>query len=42
MRREKRWSEADSIRQKMSDAGYEIEDTPQGPKIKSRKLPAIT
>jgi cysteinyl-tRNA synthetase len=42
MRREKRWAEADSIRQKIGDAGYEVEDTPQGPKIKSRKSPAIT
>lgn len=41
MRREKRWSEADAIRQQMSDAGYEVEDTPQGPKIKSRRNPVV-
>ncbi len=39
MRSEKRWSEADQIRQQILDAGYEIEDTPQGPKIRSRKNP---
>jgi cysteinyl-tRNA synthetase len=42
MRHEKRWSDADAIRQQISDAGYDVEDTPQGPKIKSRKAPAIT
>jgi cysteinyl-tRNA synthetase len=42
MRREKRWSEADAIRQQIGEAGYEVEDTAQGPKIKSRKTPAIT
>jgi cysteinyl-tRNA synthetase len=42
MRREKRWSDADAIRQQIGDAGYDVEDTPQGPKIKGRKSPAIT
>jgi cysteinyl-tRNA synthetase len=42
MRREKRWSDADAIRQKIIDAGYEVEDTPQGPKIKSQKTQATT
>ena len=37
MRHEKRWSDADVIRKKINHAGYEVEDTPQGPKIKSRK-----
>lgn len=36
-RSEKRWQDADTIRQQVMDAGYEIEDTPQGPKIKLRK-----
>lgn len=36
-RKERRWADADSIRQQVLDSGYEIEDTPQGPKVKSRK-----
>lgn len=34
-RREKRWSDADAIRQQIQDQGFEIEDTAKGPKIKS-------
>jgi cysteinyl-tRNA synthetase len=41
MRREKRWAEADAIRQQISDVGYEMEDTPQGPKIKSRRTQVV-
>ena len=36
-RQEKRWQDADSFRQQIAAAGYEIEDTPQGPRIKARK-----
>lgn len=36
-RKEKRWADADNVRQQVLDAGYEIEDTPQGPRIKSKK-----
>jgi cysteinyl-tRNA synthetase len=36
-RKEKRWKDADALRIQIQDAGYEIEDTPQGPRIKSRK-----
>ncbi|MCZ7553863.1 MAG: cysteine--tRNA ligase [Anaerolineae bacterium UTCFX2] len=36
MRQEKRWAEADALRDQIIAAGYEIEDTPQGPRIKSR------
>lgn len=36
-RSEKRWSDADNLRQQVLEAGYEIEDTPQGPRIRSRK-----
>jgi len=36
-RREKRWQDADRIRQEIIDAGYELEDTPQGPRLKRRK-----
>lgn len=36
-RKEKRWKDADALRSQIQDAGYEIEDTPQGPRIKSRK-----
>ena len=34
-RTEKRWKDADALRQQVRQAGYEIEDTPKGPKIKS-------
>jgi cysteinyl-tRNA synthetase len=43
MRSEKRWAEADNLRSQVAQAGYEIEDTPQGSKvkkIKSQELPA--
>lgn len=36
-RKEKRWADADSLRQQVSDAGFEIEDTPLGPKVKVKK-----
>ncbi|HEX7974115.1 MAG TPA: hypothetical protein VF498_06885, partial [Anaerolineales bacterium] len=36
-RAEKRWKDADSIRLQVTEAGYEIEDTPQGPRVKTRK-----
>jgi len=34
MRKEKRWEEADALRNQITQAGYEIEDTPQGPRLK--------
>jgi cysteinyl-tRNA synthetase len=33
-RAEKRWAEADRLRQQVQASGYEIEDTPQGPRVK--------
>jgi cysteinyl-tRNA synthetase len=36
-RQEKRWADADSIRGEITALGYEVEDTPQGPKVKLRK-----
>jgi len=36
MRLEKRWSEADALRDQIIAAGFEVEDTPQGPRLKSR------
>jgi cysteinyl-tRNA synthetase len=33
-RNEKRWAIADEIRHQVTQSGYEIEDTPQGPRIK--------
>ena len=36
-RSEKRWAEADAIREQITQAGFEIEDTPQGPRIRQRK-----
>ena len=37
-RQEKRWKDADALRQQVLDLGYEIEDTPQGPHVKSHKV----
>jgi cysteinyl-tRNA synthetase len=36
-RRERRWKDADALREQAHAAGYEIEDTPQGPKVRLRK-----
>jgi len=36
-RAEKRWGDADAFRNKVIQAGYEIEDTAQGPRVKGRK-----
>ncbi len=36
-RREKRWQDADALRAQVQEAGFEIEDTPQGPRVKTRK-----
>ncbi len=33
-RAEKRWEEADALRDQISAAGYEVEDTPHGPRIR--------
>ncbi len=32
-RKEKRWQDADALRAQVAAAGYEIEDTPQGPRV---------
>ena len=36
-RQEKRWTDADTIRAQIMALGYEVEDTPQGPKVKAHK-----
>jgi cysteinyl-tRNA synthetase len=36
MRQEKRWADADAIRDQILASGFEVEDTPQGPHVKSR------
>jgi cysteinyl-tRNA synthetase len=36
-RKEKRWKDADALREQVHAAGYEIEDTPQGPRVRQRK-----
>jgi cysteinyl-tRNA synthetase len=33
-RREKRWQDADALRAEIRAAGYEVEDTPQGPQVR--------
>ncbi len=36
-RKEKRWADADALRQQIQEAGYEIEDTPQGSRVKRKR-----
>jgi cysteinyl-tRNA synthetase len=36
-RAEKRWQEADALREQVKAAGYDIDDTPQGSHIRSRR-----
>ena len=36
-RAEKRWQDADTLRSQINAAGYEVMDTPQGPKVRSRR-----
>lgn len=33
----KDWKEADALRSRIHEAGYEVEDTPEGPRVKARK-----
>jgi cysteinyl-tRNA synthetase len=33
----KKWKDADALREQVRQAGYEIEDTPKGPKLKPAK-----
>jgi len=37
-RAEKRWKDADALREQVQVAGYEIDDTPQGPRVRSPRL----
>lgn len=39
-RKEKNWKYADELRGVISEMGYEIEDTPQGPKVKRKRMVA--
>jgi cysteinyl-tRNA synthetase len=34
MRAAKRWDEADALRRRINAAGYQVEDTPQGSRIR--------
>jgi cysteinyl-tRNA synthetase len=34
---ERRWQDADALREAVKAAGYDIDDTPQGPRIRSRR-----
>jgi cysteinyl-tRNA synthetase len=40
-RQEKRWKDADALREQVTEAGFEIEDTPQGPRIRRKKLKVL-
>jgi cysteinyl-tRNA synthetase len=35
---EKRWQDADVLREQVKAAGYDIDDTPQGPRLRSRRV----
>ncbi|HRW11024.1 MAG TPA: cysteine--tRNA ligase [Caldilineaceae bacterium] len=35
-RKERRWQEADALRDAITAAGYDIEDTPEGPRVRAR------
>jgi cysteinyl-tRNA synthetase len=35
-RLEKRWKDADALRDHVTAAGYEIEDTPDGPQVRMK------
>ena len=37
-RLEKRWIDADALRFQVIEEGYEIEDTPEGPRVKRKKI----
>jgi len=37
-RKEKRWADADALRDRVTEAGYEIMDTPQGPQVRRRRV----
>jgi len=36
-RQEKRWQDADRLRNEVQAAGFEVEDTPQGPRVKAKR-----
>ncbi len=35
-RKEKRWADADALRNQIASAGYVVEDTPEGPRVKEK------
>ena len=37
-RAEKRWQDADALREQVESAGYEIDDTPQGPRVRAHMM----
>jgi len=37
-RKEKRWKDADELRQQIHESAYEVEDTPQGPRVRLKKI----
>jgi cysteinyl-tRNA synthetase len=34
----KRWQDADALRKQVKAAGYAIDDTPEGPRVRSQQL----
>jgi cysteinyl-tRNA synthetase len=36
-RSEKQWKAADALREQVRQAGYEIEDTPKGPRVRAAR-----
>jgi cysteinyl-tRNA synthetase len=37
-RDEKRWADADALRDEIAAAGYEVRDTPEGPQVTASKM----
>ena len=38
-RAERRWKDADTLREKVTEAGFTIEDRPDGPRVRSAESP---
>jgi cysteinyl-tRNA synthetase len=41
-RHSRQWDEADSLRQRIADMGFEVQDTPEGPRCRRKRERAKT